>query len=539
MMLEKWQADSVSKILALRDVNLMLIISIDRSSEINPLPDQRSFLFNLYSNVFLKAGRKRRIHVESLSLTIPPATTIAMKNPMSSHLGSHDLEALKRLDLDFILDFGEQILPDEILTVPRFGVWSFRNDDGTRNHRLPDCFWQVYNDNPVTGAVLEVSTNNQTAATPIWAGHLKTVRSSYAENLDQTLSACSRWPAQACIKLRNGNLDFHVVEKPSPVTQPYRQPSNIETCLLILKTLKRRISGIYRLLFRYTAWNIGIVDSPISAFLVPDFRPVIRWLPQQRNGHIQADPFGRSDGRSLTILFERLDYFRRKGTICAVEVSDNTPIQEPKVVIELPVHMSYPYVFEHKGETYCVPETSQAREVPIYKAVEFPNRWIKVGRLLENIRAIDTTVFQHNDRWWSMFTDRDRGGDANLYVWHAPDLWGPWQPHPLNPVKTDIRSARPGGTPFVHEGQLYRPAQDCSRTGGGSIVVNRVKQLTTTEFQEEPVAVVAPYSGTPYQKGLHTLSAAGLFTLIDGKRFRFIPSGLLTNIVKGFRRLKR
>src|SRR2546428_268438 len=136
------------------------------------------------------------------------------------------------------------------------------------------------------------------------------------------------------------------------------------------------------------------------------------------------------------------------------------------------------------------------------------------------------------------FTDREKGGDANLYVWHASDLWGPWEAHPLNPVKTDIRSARPGGTPFEYEGQLYRPAQDCSKTGGGKIVLNRVDRLTTTEFQEEPVAIVAPYADTPYQDGLHTLSAAGDYTLIDAKRFRFIPSGLLTNIVQGVRKLK-
>ena len=43
----------------------------------------------------------------------------------------------------------------------------------------------------------------------------------------------------------------------------------------------------------------------------------------------------------------------------------------------------------------------------------------------------------------------------------------------LAAVKTDVRSARPAGTPFVYQGELYRPAQDCSRTYGGSIVIHR------------------------------------------------------------------
>jgi len=75
-------------------------------------------------------------------------------------------------------------------------------------------------------------------------------------------------------------------------------------------------------------------------------------------------------------------------------------------------------------------------------------------------------------------------------------------------VKTDIRSARPGGTPFEYEGQLYRPAQDCSKTGGGKIVLNRVGRLTPTEFSRRTCCHRCTYADTPYQDGLHTLSAA-------------------------------
>jgi len=64
------------------------------------------------------------------------------------------------------------------------------------------------------------------------------------------------------------------------------------------------------------------------------------------------------------------------------------------------------------------------------------------------------------------FTDADDGPLTKLRVWFADDLLGSWCPHPGNPVKPDIRSARPAGTPFVHDGALYRPAQDCSRTYG-------------------------------------------------------------------------
>ena len=519
--------------------NLVQIIRLNNSAKTGSEADHHSVLFNTYSKIFVRTRQRQRIPVDSLdSINSASNSNDIIENLGNEHIESSKVTRLRELNLDFALDFGTGPVPEELLTIPRFGVWSFRNDDGTRNLASPDCFWQVYYGDHVTGVVLERLTGTGESGIRIWQGFLKTIRGSYSKNLDQVLSACASWPAQTCIRIRNGGVESSTVDRVVARPGSYRGPSNLQMLVFLVKTLKRRIETVYRLLFRYTSWNVGIVHAPISAFLTSSFKPTIRWLPQSRKGHIQADPFGRLDGHRVTVLFERLDYLHRKGMICAVEVEDDASFGEPKVVMELPVHMSYPFLFEHAGETYCVPETNQAREISIYRALEFPTRWIKVGHLLDNVRAIDATVFQHDNRWWLTFTDREKGGDANLYVWHASDLWGPWEAHPLNPVKTDIRSARPGGTPFEYEGQLYRPAQDCSKTGGGKIVLNRVDRLTTTEFQEEPVAIVAPYADTPYQDGLHTLSAAGDYTLIDAKRFRFIPSGLLTNIVQGLRKLK-
>jgi hypothetical protein len=537
--LEKWQMDCVRNILSLKLGTLAQIIRLDNGTDSGDEMDRESILFSIYSKVFARPPQKEQVPIDRLFSMNSTSNSNDAQSPGTIQIEPSNATKLGELNLDFALNFGSGPIPAELVTIPRYGVWSFRNDDGTETHGLPDCFWQVYNGRNVTGIVLERLSEAGKSSTVIWKGCFKTIRGSYSKNLEQALSGCASWPAQACTRIRNGGAEFLTGDNAEPGLKSHSTPSNLQVLLFLAKILKRRIEAVYRLSFRYTSWNVGIVDSPITAFLAPNFRPTVRWLPQSRNGHIQADPFGRSNGHKVTILFERLDYKQRKGTICAVETEDNLSFSEPRIVIELPVHMSYPFLFDHAGETYCVPETNQAKEISIYKAIEFPNQWIKVGHLLENKRAIDATVFQHNNRWWMMFTDREGGGDANLYVWHAPNLWGAWEAHPLNPVKTDIRSARPGGTPFEYEGHLYRPAQDCSKTGGGSIVVNRIKRLTTTEFQEETVVAVMPYPDTPYRKGLHTLSAAGEFTLIDGKRFRFIPTGLLTNIIRGLKKIGR
>ena len=55
-------------------------------------------------------------------------------------------------------------------------------------------------------------------------------------------------------------------------------------------------------------------------------------------------------------------------------------------------------------------------------------------------------------------------------------------------------------------------------------MINRVHTLTPTAFGEEPIAFVEPDADGPYPDGLHTLSAVGGMTLIDGKRLQLAPA---------------
>ena len=121
-------------------------------------------------------------------------------------------------------------------------------------------------------------------------------------------------------------------------------------------------------------------------------------------------------------------------------------------------------------------------------------------------------------------TSRGRGVDEALRIWHARALTGPWRLHALDPVKIDASSARPGGTPFVEGGVLYRPAQDCSTRYGKRLVINRIDVLDGHRFSEVAVRPVPPLASRP--DGLHTPSAARTSTLIDGNRMRFVPDAL-------------
>lgn len=82
---------------------------------------------------------------------------------------------------------------------------------------------------------------------------------------------------------------------------------------------------------------------------------------------------------------------------------------------------------------------------------------------------------------------------------------------------------------------LLPAAQDCSRVYGGALAINRITRLMPDEFQEEVAAILRPDCAGPCPDGLHTLSAAGDFTLIDGKRHEIVPAP----IAAALNRLKR
>ncbi len=289
----------------------------------------------------------------------------------------------------------------------------------------------------------------------------------------------------------------------------------------MLYRMRNFLNDAYERAFRYADWNIGIVMEPIQVFLKPETRPAIQWLPRPKAGTYLADPFAIVRDDTVYILCEEFEYRSRKGAIACIEFRERAPPTRPRTVMDLPFHMSYPYLFQYKGEIYCVPETAQAREIGLYRALEFPGRWEKVAILVSDIVALDNTLFYYGGRWWLTFFQRETQSPG-LYVWHAPTPLDSWEPHAHNPVKTGFSSSRPAGTPFVVGDSLYRPAQDSSEAYGRRIVINEVIRLSPTEFEEEAVGMIEPDGSGPYPDGLHTVSAAENITLVDGQRLVFV-----------------
>jgi hypothetical protein len=272
---------------------------------------------------------------------------------------------------------------------------------------------------------------------------------------------------------------------------------------------------------RTDIWRSAILAAPMRELLaggLAGHRPV--WLPQARSFCFDADPFGLWRDGQLFVFVESYDYRVRVGGIDVLCYDSGLNLQWRRPCLREAWHLSYPFVIEDDSGTWMLPEAHRAGGLRLYRAADFPLQWQFAASIELDCVPVDATPVRFEGRWWLFYSPatskRDKIG--KLHVAWSDELAGPWHPHPGNPVRADLSSSRPGGTPQIIDGQLVVPMQDCRRTYGGAIRPLHVHRLTPTEFEAEAAAVIAAPAGfAPYVDGLHTLSACGTHTLVDAK----------------------
>ena len=433
-----------------------------------------------------------------------------------------DIDAIPRDAFDFALKLGPGPTPAAVAGASRHGLWCFQHEFAGE---FAPFLTEVYHARDVTAAALFALGAAGDDLVVLEQGWFGTDKRSYRGNRDRILASIAEWPARASRRIAPpGN---NLGERPPGTTLTRRtHGQRMHLSALITRMAWQRVRFAWNRLFRHSQWNIGVLPVPIETLLHPGgyHDEEIRWFPLGNRQGFLADPFGVMRAGTLQILCEHYGYRSGKGTIRSLAYSDHGFSEQAVPAIEAATHLSYPFVVEDGGDVYCIPESSSANEIPLFRSTAFPRAWTKAGVLVNDFGGVDPTVFRHDGRWWLMATPRGREADTTLWIWHAPELAGPWTPHLRNPVKTDVRSARPGGALFVVDGVVYRPAQDCSRRYGWRIVIQRVTSLTPSEFLEEPVAVLEASRRSGFPLGRHTLTPVGDVVLIDGHRAVFVCS---------------
>lgn len=229
-----------------------------------------------------------------------------------------------------------------------------------------------------------------------------------------------------------------------------------------------------------------------------------------------ADPFAvEHDGRHF-VLLEELPYSTQRGRIVAVEVFEDRDPGPPQLALERPYHLSYPFTFRWEGQLYMMPETAANKTIEVYQCEEFPSRWRLHTVMREEVNAFDATLWAEPGRWWMFVNVAEPGADPcdELHVYSGTTPFGPWHPHPRNPVVSDVRCARPAGPVFSSNGIRYRPSQDDSIDYGYAVVINRIAELGDENYAEAPAGRLDPGWRNDILR-VHTFGGSGRLRVVD------------------------
>ena len=408
---------------------------------------------------------------------------------------------LERRELDVVFALGA--VDDTALDgIARCGVWRFRVDGES----------EVMSGEPLSASGLDVRLAAGAVPRLAYQSWSRTYPLSVARNRRELLEKTAEFPARALRELHRSGREW--LEQCSPVAEEKSQRGNANLISLGKRILQRGIQKATSI----EQWSLAFRFGPMRG-IAADLKGFTRLMPPKDRDW--ADPFALEKGGRWYVFFEEKPYATGKAHISVIEILRDGRCSPAQRVLERDYHLSYPFLLEHGNSLYMVPETGQNRTVEAYRCVEFPLRWRLERVLLDGLRCVDASLARAGDRWW-MFANSGAGRcmDDELHVFHADGPLGRWQAHRRNPVKSDVRSARPAGALYWHDGALHRPAQICTPRYGAGLSINRIQRLTPGEYAERETQRILPAGrggllGQGALLGIHTINRAGELTVVD------------------------
>lgn len=460
-------------------------------------------------------------------------------NPLAAVDISASLSGVERISLDdqaaSIADVSVDVLLSlvkhqpaaELFDCARYGIWSCEIGQGSLYLPGPSSFWPMLRRAWTTDCSVVIRTSDARMAARAYTSPTSTELWSLYGNRRYIY-----WKAVdiilRCLRELNcrgegfiNSLGFHETSRSDSPTN--RFPGNFQMIgfggRLVTHWFRARLARIIPGSQR--KWSIMLRQRlPDRRFDDPAGYAIVH-CPTDR---FYADPFLFEREGKTFLFFEDFRHADGYARISCCEIKPNGSVSDPIEVLNLPFHLSYPFVFEEEGSVFMVPESRASRSVVLYRAADFPSVWVPEAVLLDDIYAVDSTIYKANGKYW-MFTSVSDGRFSNsdeLSLFFSDELRGPWKSHAGNPVISDVRSARPAGAVFQHAGKLIRPSQDCSKAYGYGLVFSEIITLTETEYEERQIARLDPES-VRGNSANHTYNRSGNLEVID----RYLPAKMI------------
>jgi len=468
--------------------------------------------------------------ISELLPEVPVVEVTPIKSLHSDTIVGSDLKNVVEADVDILFRIGFRILRGGILKASRYGVWSYHHGDNHAMRGGPSGFWELSSGAPVVGVVLQILNEDLDGGqilTRSW--HLPDIILLNRQRQNIFMQALSHLPRQVKRLATVGPDQFF-----EEVAKRNQHPSFYSNRLFVAPNNRLAIWTIGKLYLRYLGDKLVKLVSFRQWVLLAhyDYNPdsglaTSMWRykklipPRDR---CWADPFVIKREGKYCVFVEELVFKKGRGHISVIELGTDGSFKESIPVIEQPYHLSYPFLLEYENELYMIPESGDSGNIDVYRCTEFPEKWELEKTLMTDVFAVDATLKEHDGRWWMFVTMRENEGTNcldELHIYYADNpLSTDWQPHPLNPVSTDVRNARPAGALFKRGDNLYRPGQNGSIRYGYGINISHVEVLTTTDYRESCISSIEPNWDWTLN-ATHTINHHMGYSVSDGSKLRF------------------
>lgn len=241
-----------------------------------------------------------------------------------------------------------------------------------------------------------------------------------------------------------------------------------------------------------------------------------RLIPKEE-GVLEADPFLIKQGSKVWCFYELLRHGEDKGEIFVREFAEGH-WSKGICALKEDFHLSYPMIFMHEGHWYMIPESAQSGSLRLYKAADFPYKWILIEESLIEGKFLDATVIQYEGGFKLLvnryFPDINSGSD-DLFLYDLVPSEGSFKiSEDCDHLLSDVRFSRGAGRVLKEGEWYYRYCQNNSKYYGHDLALIKFK---IDEEGLHDISVIKEFGikSLPIKKGKHTYAIAGNIEMID------------------------
>ncbi|MFK5891972.1 MAG: hypothetical protein QM504_01985 [Pseudomonadota bacterium] len=515
--LPAWSCIAIERVIKSSSNTIELVIldkSTKRSSEGNSKKIYQ--LFNKLDEILFKKATDYKIEksIEHLLADIPTIETEEQNFPKDV------INSVSEKNIDILITLSSRDCRGEILDIPKYGIWAYQLGKHNFNRGKLVGFWEAMSKQPITGIVLKTLPGKITQANILYqsAAMTKAYKPALSKQqyhylaagiLSRQIDLLSQYGEKKFFHhIKKYNSEFHFLSYPD-----FQKPGNYTALCLFVKYIWNLARLVFRRLFYYEHWYLFYNLKPKLSQTLHEFKKLLP--PKDR---FWADPHIIFEKNTYYIFIEELMYNTKRGHISVIEMDDKGNCKDPVIILKKDYHLSYPFVFKYENKYYMVPESLDNRTIMLYECNSFPYQWEFKMNLMEDVDAADSTLFFKDNKWWLFTAIEDVKGAScgdELFLFSSDELFSKnWTSHPLNPIVSDVRAARPAGKIFTKNGKIYRPSQDCSGRYGHDTNINEITELSEQNYSERKVAAITP-NWDKEVLGTHTLNYEEQLTIVD------------------------